>query len=112
MPEYESSTHLSKSDRNLIYAIFLSLSTITYILYEVGADGFDRISLYFTYASALPALWALAAGHYDKKYRRLASMHDQCKPTSTLREVVDLQEPTYVYKGEVVPLAEALGCKI
>ena len=112
MPEYESSTHLTRSDRMFIYLMFLTLLGLTVVLYAKGVDGFSRLSLYVTVLAFLPVIWALAAGHYDRKYRRLAREHAQCVPARRLRAVADLPEPTYRHKGETVPLGEALGVHI
>ena len=113
MPEYESSTHLTRSDRTFIYLMFLTLLGLTIVLYMKDVDGFSRLSLYAMFLAFLPVIWALAAGHYDRKYRRLAREHAQCLPErSRLHVVADPPEPTYRHKGEVVPLGEALGVSI
>lgn len=112
MPEYESSTHMTKSDRVFIYMMFLTLLTLTIMLYRMDIPGFNRLSLYATIIASLPVIWALAAGHYDRKYRRLAREHAKCEPVRRLRAVANPPESYYVHKGEVTPLGDALGVKI
>ena len=111
--EYEpTSTHLSKSDRVMIYMIFaILLAATTYFYSNVGDVWYDRFMLYATVAISYVALWAWAAGHYSKKFRRFARQETQ-QQVSQLRVVLPLGEARYAYKGEVMPLADALGVNI
>ncbi|MDB5165462.1 MAG: hypothetical protein JWM00_352 [Candidatus Saccharibacteria bacterium] len=106
MSEYESNTHLSKSDRVLIYMGFGFILVLTVMLYMYHVDGFSRLSLYVTVIVFIPTSWAWLSGRYSKKFRRMASQQAE---QANLFLVPSPHEARYAYKGEVKPLAEALG---
>ena len=112
MPEYESSTHMTKSDRIIIYGIFLTMVILTIMLYRMGIDGFSRLSLYATIVAFFFASWAWIAGHYSKKHKRHYAEHANCVPATALRVVANPPESYYIHKGEATPLGDALGVKI
>lgn len=110
MSEYETGTHLRKTDRVMTYLAFVAMVVGTALLYhEYGDEWFSRFMLYGTVIAALPTVWALAAGHYTNKQRRRAR---KSTTSRSLYAVPPLQDPMYVHKGVYTPLAEALGNEI
>jgi hypothetical protein len=103
-------THLTKSDRVLIYTVFLGLACLTAALYYKEVDGFSRLSLYVTIFAFVLASWAWLAGHYSKKMakavQKVEAKHEHLRLVPTQREAL------YVHKGEATLLAEALGNEI
>lgn len=110
MSEYETGTHTTARDRVMVYFIFtLALALTAWLYREYGDMAVSRFVLYTTAVLALPTLWMLAAGHYSRKWCRRVFREEEIAMRPRLHVVPPLREPAYVYRGEVKPLADALG---
>lgn len=112
MSNIQMDAHVNMTDRILAYLLFVVCLVGAITARQVFGERWpSQLATYAAFGSFGLALYAWVCGRRIKRYqRRNRELGSRCEARTI--PATPRQDSTYVYKGEVVPLGEALGSRI